>query len=165
MRLLVRIIYLMEMKFYQYILCSYYKFLIGGGGGGLRVYGSINIKNPSGLYLGANCSLNDDVYINALGNVTVGDNVAFSAGAKIIATGLDVEALVAGKSVHISNGIKIGSNVQIGAGAIILDGLNIGSGVVIGAGAVVTRDVPDRVVVTGVPARIVKEINEPPVCR
>lgn len=44
----------------------------------------------------------------------------------------------------------------IGSGAIILPGTTIGSGAVVGAGAVVTKDVPDRAVVTGNPARILR---------
>lgn len=42
---------------------------------------------------------------------------------------------------------------SIGSGAVILCGVTIGEGAVIGAGAVVTRDVPARKVVAGVPAR------------
>jgi serine O-acetyltransferase len=47
----------------------------------------------------------------------------------------------------------IGSRVQIGAGAKILGRITIGNDVIIGANAVVTRDVPDKAVVGGVPAR------------
>ena len=41
---------------------------------------------------------------------------------------------------------------------VILPGVIIGNNVTIGAGSVVTKDVPDNVVVGGVPARIIKEI-------
>ncbi len=54
--------------------------------------------------------------------------------------------------------ISIGDDCWIGGAAIILPGVKIGNGVTVGAGAVVTKDVPDRVVVVGNPARIVKEI-------
>ncbi len=47
----------------------------------------------------------------------------------------------------------IGSNVWIGAGALILKGVTIGDNAVIGAGAVVTRDVAPGARVVGVPAR------------
>ncbi|MGX9900049.1 DapH/DapD/GlmU-related protein [Arthrobacter sp. SA17] len=47
----------------------------------------------------------------------------------------------------------MGSRVLLGAGSIILQGLTLGIGSLVGAGAVVTRDVPERTVVKGVPAR------------
>lgn len=49
----------------------------------------------------------------------------------------------------------IGDNVEIGAGAIILNNVKIGNNVRIGANAVVTQDVPDNSVVVGIPARII----------
>ena len=49
--------------------------------------------------------------------------------------------------------MRIGSDVWIGGGAIILPGVTIGDGAVIGAGSVVTRDVAPGVTVTGNPAR------------
>ncbi len=54
-------------------------------------------------------------------------------------------------------GITIGSDVWIGAGAIILDNVKIGDGCVIGAGAVVTKSVPSYSVAVGVPAKVIKK--------
>jgi len=54
-------------------------------------------------------------------------------------------------------GITIGNDVWIGAGAIILDGVKVGDGVVVAAGAVVTKDVVPYSIVAGVPARIIGE--------
>lgn len=59
--------------------------------------------------------------------------------------------------VNVAGCCSIGEGTYVGMGALILDHLKIGAHSVIGAGAVVTRDVPDHVQVTGVPARIVKE--------
>jgi maltose O-acetyltransferase len=50
--------------------------------------------------------------------------------------------------------IRIGDNVWIGGGAIVLPGVTIGDDAVIGAGSVVTRDVPAGDVVVGNPARV-----------
>jgi acetyltransferase-like isoleucine patch superfamily enzyme len=58
---------------------------------------------------------------------------------------------------NVAGACKIGEATYVGMGAIILDHISLGSHVVVGAGAVVTRDVPDRVQVVGVPARIVKK--------
>jgi tetrahydrodipicolinate N-succinyltransferase len=52
--------------------------------------------------------------------------------------------------------ISIGSDVWIGAGAMILDGVNIGHGAVVGARSVVTKNVPPYAIVAGVPARIIR---------
>jgi serine O-acetyltransferase len=50
---------------------------------------------------------------------------------------------------------KIGSRVEIGAGAKILGGITIGDDVIIGANAVVLEDVPSNSLAVGVPARII----------
>jgi len=52
---------------------------------------------------------------------------------------------------------KISDGVLIGAGAIILGNIRIGLCARIGAGSVVVKDVPPRVTVVGVPAKIVGE--------
>lgn len=53
---------------------------------------------------------------------------------------------------------KIGSNVHIGAGAILLGGIQIGDNSWIGAGAVVLKDIEQNSVAVGVPAKVVKKI-------
>jgi hypothetical protein len=56
--------------------------------------------------------------------------------------------------------ITVGDDVVLGASTIVLPGVSIGSRVVVGAGSVVTKDVPDGVVVAGVPARFLCDIEE-----
>jgi serine O-acetyltransferase len=53
---------------------------------------------------------------------------------------------------------SIGDNVYLGPGAKLFGAITIGDGAVIGANAVVNRDVPPRVVVGGVPARVLTEV-------
>jgi acetyltransferase-like isoleucine patch superfamily enzyme len=57
--------------------------------------------------------------------------------------------------------VRIGDDVWIGAGAMILKGVTIGARSVVGAGAVVSKDVPPDVVVAGNPARVVKHLTGP----
>jgi sugar O-acyltransferase (sialic acid O-acetyltransferase NeuD family) len=85
----------------------------------------------------------------------------------IINTGSIVEHdCFVGDHVHLATGarlagaVKVGSRSHIGAGAVVLQGLSVGENSVVGAGAVVVRDVPDGVVVMGVPAQIYKRTKE-----
>ena len=50
------------------------------------------------------------------------------------------------------------AGASIGSGATILCGVTIGAEALVGAGSVVTRDVPDRVIVVGNPARVLREV-------
>ena len=50
---------------------------------------------------------------------------------------------------------RVKRRASIGSNATILPGVTIGESAIVGAGAVVTRDVPDRATVVGVPARVV----------
>jgi len=56
--------------------------------------------------------------------------------------------------------VKIGDNVFIGFRTIIMPGVTIGNNVVIGAGSVVNKDIPDNSVAAGVPAKIVKSLEQ-----
>lgn len=59
------------------------------------------------------------------------------------------------------NGIPvIGDNVSLGASVTIIGNIRIGNNVVVGAGSVVVKDVPDNCVVAGNPAKIVKKLSE-----
>lgn len=57
-------------------------------------------------------------------------------------------------SAHVERGSLIG------IGAVVLDGVRVGASSIIGAGAVVSKDVPPRSLVVGVPARRLREVSE-----
>ena len=67
------------------------------------------------------------------------------------------------KSVHAKRFLQgpiVEKNAKIGANSTILPGIRIGKGALVGAGSVVTRDVPENSVVTGNPAKRVKDVSE-----
>ena len=118
--------------------------------------------------------------------VTIGDNAVIMMGAVInigaeigAGTMIDMGAILGGRATvgqnsHIGAGavlagviepasaepVRVGDNVLVGANAVVIEGVQIGNGSVVAAGAIVTQDVPENVVVAGVPARIIKEIDE-----
>jgi len=61
-----------------------------------------------------------------------------------------------GPGVNLAGNCRVGEAVYIGIGATIIDHVTIGPHSVVGAGAVVTEDVPERVLVVGVPAKVAK---------
>jgi acetyltransferase EpsM len=89
----------------------------------------------------------------------VGENVIVNTSASI-----DHECVVE-DGAHICPGarlagcVTVGRGAWVGLGATIIDHVKIGAGAFVGAGAVVTRDVPERVLVYGVPARVVRHIE------
>lgn len=86
----------------------------------------------------------------------IGDNVTIS-DARIL--------MHDGSTKHVTGytlvgKVKIGSNVFIGADAVILPGVNIGDNVIVGAASVVSKDIPNNSVVAGNPARIIASFDE-----
>ena len=59
--------------------------------------------------------------------------------------------------------IHLGKGCSTGTGTIIMPGVTIGEGAIVGAGSLVTKDVPAWTVATGCPAKVVREIPQPPV--
>ena len=111
--------------------------------------------------LATHLMLGEGTYIGAAvtiaSHTTVHDHVSINRGA-LIGHHTEIGSYTTiGPGANIAGSCSLGTACYVGMGAIILDHIRIGERAVIGAGAVVTKDVPDRVQVVGVPARIVKE--------
>ncbi len=93
--------------------------------------------------------------------ITIGDNVTITPGVKFQTHDGGV-ALFRKEypGLNVFGKIKIGNNVFIGEDAMIMYGVSIGDNVVIGARSVVTKDVPSNSVVAGVPAKIIKSLED-----
>jgi UDP-N-acetylbacillosamine N-acetyltransferase len=65
-----------------------------------------------------------------------------------------------GPGAHIAGHVQVGRCAWIGIGVTVIDRKRIGASSIVGAGAVVIEDVPDRVLVAGVPARVIKSVKE-----
>lgn len=95
-----------------------------------------------------------------IGPVSIGNNVNLAQG--ITVTALNHNFDDATKRIDeqgvSTKPVVIGDDVWIGANVVVLPGVTIGSHCVVAAGAVVTKDVPDRTLVAGVPAKVIKTI-------
>ncbi len=150
---------------------------------GVRVHSTatINIKavfEPSGgqITIGARSYIDHGVILRALGGtIEIGEDCSINAYSILLGGGnmrignktqIGPHTVIVPANHKFSNtstpikdqgleqlGIIIEEDVWIGAGARILDGVTLGYGCVIGAGAVVTKSVPPRTVVGGVPAK------------
>lgn len=98
--------------------------------------------------------------IDGSGGLRIGAGCDVSCGAQIY-THSTVRRCVTGRGhPDVDRApVTIGERVFIGANAVVQMGVTIGDGAVVGAGAVVTRDVPARAIVTGVPARVTGTVN------
>jgi acetyltransferase-like isoleucine patch superfamily enzyme/coenzyme F420-reducing hydrogenase beta subunit len=97
---------------------------------------------------------NDGVQIVCAQKITIGKGCAIARD--VIIRDFDAHQLLGG-SHQKSMAISIGDHVWIGTRAVILKGVSIGDGAVIAAGAVVTKAIPARCLVAGVPAKVIRE--------
>lgn len=112
---------------------------------------------------GKNIHLGEHVFINSgcrfqdQGGIKIGDGVLI--GHNVTLTTLNHNPNPKKRSTMHPAPIVIGNNVWIGASVTVVPGVTIGEGAIVAAGAVVTKDVPPYVVVGGVPAKLIKEIE------
>jgi acetyltransferase-like isoleucine patch superfamily enzyme len=114
------------------------------------------------IIIGNNCFIGDEVLLDARGGVTLGDHVTLSNRVAVLThinVGYPDHPLQKAYPMRES-AVVMKRGVYIGTGATILPGVAIGQSSVVGAGAVVTRDVPARTVVAGVPAKVIKKIQK-----
>jgi acetyltransferase-like isoleucine patch superfamily enzyme len=132
-------------------------------GSGTVVHDQVNLYKCK---IGKNCKIDAFVYIEQ--DVVVGDNCKIRPFV-FIPTGVVIENNVfIGPCVSFTNdkypkargkwtllNTKVKSGASIGANSVILPGVTIGEMALVGAGSVVTKNVPDKAVVAGNPARVV----------
>lgn len=112
----------------------------------------INIRVGCNVFVNQNCRFND------IGGIDIGDDVMIGPGVCLLTSGHPVDPSRRRTGITAAP-ISIGRNVWIGTSALIMQGVTVGADAIVGAGAVVTRDVPARTLVAGVPATVVKTIG------
>lgn len=93
--------------------------------------------------------------------VSLGDNVYISIGVRFIChDGSTLPFRRNFPNLELADKIRVGNNVFIGTGALILQGVSIGNNCIIGANSVVTKSIPDDSVYSGNPAHFIKTTND-----
>lgn len=129
-------------------------------GKGCRVSSFSKIKCSDGpLQIGSRCGFGTGCFIaSGASGLHIGDNLVCGPNVVIMAASYKY----AKRGVHLhdqgqqSKGTRIGNNVWIGAGAIILDGAEIGDDSIVAAGSVVSRKFPPGSQLQGNPAKVMR---------
>ena len=108
------------------------------------------------LKIGNNVYINSNSLLMARGGITIEDDVLIAANVQLLSNNHDEyeRQILTCKPIHIKKG------AWIGVGASILPGVTIGKYAIVGAGAIVTKDVGDFEVAVGIPAKVVKKLDE-----
>ena len=106
------------------------------------------------IHLGAGVFLNFDCVILDVVEVEIGDGTQIGPAVQIYTADHPRDPRLRSTGLESGKPVRIGRNVWIGGGAILLPGVSIGDDALVGAGSVVTRDVPAAATVAGNPARI-----------
>ena len=142
-----------------------------GAGAGFKHIETLEIGH--GVFIGAGayiqgrfdgrCQIGDHVWIGPQAyfdarDLILEDYVGWGPGAKVLGsehTGVPANVPIIQTDLLIKP-VVVKRGADIGTGAVILPGITVGVGAIVGAGAVVTHDVPDRAIVAGVPARVLR---------
>lgn len=114
----------------------------------------LEIAVANGLKIGKNAAIMGGVIIDP-GHcflIEIGDNVTLAPRVHVLAH--DASTKRALNYTRIAR-VKIGSDVFIGAGSVVLPGVTIGDKCIIGAGSVVTKNIPENSVAAGNPCRVI----------
>ncbi len=113
---------------------------------------SVNISYGP-VEVGTGSALLGNAELAAWGRISIGQRVIVSSGVHVLTGSHDVDDP---SFAGVVRPVRIGDDVWLAQGAVILPGVAIGDGAVVGAYAVVTKDVPPRAVVGGNPARFIR---------
>ncbi len=114
------------------------------------------------LVIGDRCLINVRCGIVAHESIEIGDDVWFGQGVYITDANHGFEALDVpiGKQLGDHQPVSVGKGCWLGHGAVILPGSRIGRQCVVAAGSVVRGEVPDHSVVAGVPAKVIRTLDD-----
>lgn len=135
------------------------KEMLGNVGEHVWIAKTFSCDNGKKIHIGNNFTGNYNLTILDIREVFIGDNVMIGPNTLITTVGHPLSPMKRRNHAGIAKPVRIGNDVWIGGNVTVLPGITIGNNVIVGVGAVVTKDVPDNCVVGGVPAKIIKHIE------
>lgn len=144
-------------------------FLLGGKGKNIWLTAPFYCDYGENIYIGNDTEINAGCVFLDCNRIVIGNQVLIGPAVQIYTAfhplrasdrlpeyGNEAEEMNFCKSLTAP--VRIGDKTWIGGGAIILPGVNIGSESVIGAGSVVTKNIPEKVLAVGNPARVIRKL-------
>lgn len=134
--------------------------ILGSAGKNLVIHSDWKFDNGKNIHVGDNFLANYNWTVLDVGKVNIGDNVWIGPNTDIYTVTHPINGVERRKHLSKVLPVTIGNDVWLCGKVTICSGVTIGNNVVVAAGSVVVKDVPDNVMVAGVPAKIVKKIEE-----
>ena len=113
----------------------------------------------SNIRIGRNAFINFGCVFLDCAEIEIGDDLQMAPMVQLYTPEHPLDPDTRRSGLEYARPIRIGNNVWIGGGAIILSGVTIGDDCVIGAGSVVKRDLPPGAVAVGNPARVIRNVR------
>jgi galactoside O-acetyltransferase len=125
-------------------------------GKNVKIHGKFFIQYCDNFEIGDNSHINYGVFLGCRDKIIIGKNVHISSHVIMHTGGLNLKD----RKNHLCKPIIIKDNVWITTGVIINPGVTIGENSIILPGSVVVKDIPSNVMAGGIPAKIIKKIDE-----
>jgi maltose O-acetyltransferase len=127
--------------------------LLGSAGEGVVVRPPFYCDYGYNIRLGRNVFANFGCVFLDVISIEVGEGCQIGTFVQLLTADHPRDPVLRKQGLESGKPVRIGQNVWIGAGAIVLPGVSVGDDAIIGAGSVVTRDVPPGATVMGNPAK------------
>jgi maltose O-acetyltransferase len=128
------------------------------------VMGPLDVTGEGGVHdlfsIGADSFITGPLHVDLGGSVRIGNGVRLGHHVSLLTVDHEIGPPEQRCGPRLTGPIVIGDGVWVASNVTVLPGVTVGDGAVVAAGAVVTRDVLPNTLVAGVPARLIRALDE-----